>query len=106
MRFSRGCLGNSRSASTHMLTAVKCAGSTSFQARVSGRRSIGSSPTTIGSSRTLESATAIAASIRLAPAPSAEIRITCAGPAHIRIVEASAHHTEKPKSCANAPIPI
>ena len=37
MRFSRGCCGSSRSASTHMLTAVKCAGSTSFQARVPGR---------------------------------------------------------------------
>ncbi len=78
-----------------MLTAVKCAGSSSFQVRVPGRRSIGSIATTIGSSRTLDSPTAIATSIRLAPAPSVEIRITCAGPAHTSRVEASAHVTRE-----------
>jgi hypothetical protein len=89
-----------------MLTAVKCAGSSSFQARVSGRRIIGSIATTIGSSRTPERPTARPASIRLAPAPSAEIRITCAGPAQISTVESSAQATEKPKSCASAPMPM
>ena len=67
-----------------MLTAVKCAGSSSDRAGVFGPRSIGISATTIGSSRTLLKPTAIATSISCAPPPSVEIRITCAGPAQTR----------------------
>ena len=40
-----------------------------------------------------------------APVPSAEIRITCAGAAQISTVVSSTHSSEKPKSCASAPIP-
>ena len=106
MRFSRGTLGKSRIASTHRLTAVKWAGSTSFQARVSGRLIIGSIATTIGSRRTAESPTATATSMKLAPAPSAEIRITCAGPAQTSSVAVTVQTSEKPKSCPSAPMPM
>ena len=79
---------------------------TGFQARVSGRLIIGSIATTIGSSRTAESPTAIATSIRLAPVPSVEIRITCAGPAHTSSVHTTVQASENPKSCPSAPMPM
>ncbi len=105
MRCSRGIAGRSRSASIHMLTAVRCAGSSNARVGVSGRRIIGSSDITIGISRTLLSPTAIATSSGAAPTPSDEIRITCAGPAQTRKVEAMTHQTLKPRSCASAAIP-
>ena len=105
MRPSRGTAGSSRSASTQMLTAVKCAGNTSFHERTPGRFTIGSMETTIGSRRTPERPTASATSNRLAPAPSIETRITCAGPAQTRTVATSVQVMVKPKSCEIAPIP-
>ena len=66
----------------------------------------GNSATTIGNSRTDESVVASAASISVAPAPSVVTRITCAGAAQIRTVDAMTQPTEKPKSCASAPMPI
>ena len=56
----------------------------------------GSSATTIGNSRTLESPTATAVSSAAVPPPSAVTRITCAGPAHWIAVESIAHPTGNP----------
>ena len=106
MRRSRGIPGNSRSNSIHMLTEVKCAGSSRSRVRVSGPRNSGSSATTMGNSRMPLRVTATAASIKGAPLPSAEIRMTCAGAAQTRSEDSAIHHGVKPKSCASAPMPI
>ena len=106
IRCSRGSAGNSRCNSTHMLTEVKCVGSSRSRRRVPGPRSSGSSDTTIGNSLIPLRLTATAASGSGAPLPSAEIRISCAGPAHTSTVENASHHETKPKSWASAPMPI
>ena len=62
----------------------------------SSRFTTGSSATTIGSSRTLDSATATAVSISTVPGPSPVTRMTCAGPAHCNAVDSMAQPTEKP----------
>ena len=90
MRRSRGSLGAIRKLSTHMLTAVRCAGSSKCQKRVAGVLMSGSNAATIGSSRSPLSVTAIAASPAGKPDPSAVTTMTCAGPAQIRTVEATA----------------
>ena len=96
MRRSRGNPGSSRSDSTHILTDVKCVGSSRSRSRVPGPRSSGSSATTMGNSRIALKPTAIAPSIGVAPRPSEEIRITWAGAAHTRIDDSASHHDEKP----------
>ena len=73
MRRSRGNPGSSRSDSTHILTDVKCVGSSRSRSRVPGPRSSGSSATTMGNSRIALKPTAIAPSIGVAPRPSEEI---------------------------------
>ncbi len=104
MRFSRGSAGVSRSASIHMLTAVKWAGSMSSTARVLWVRSTGSSAITMGSRRMPLRPTATPASSGAAPAPSAEIRITWAGAAQTSSVDSAVHTTGKPRSWASAPM--
>ena len=98
MRCFGSTCGATRIDSTHMLTAVKCAGRMRSRWRVSGVFRIGNSDTTIGRRRTPLSPTAIATSIRAAPPPSAEIRITCAGPAQTRSVDRLTQSKLKPKS--------
>ena len=105
MRRSRGNAGSRRSDSTHMLTEVKWVGSSRSRSRVPCPRSIGSSATTMGNSRTPLRLTAIATSIGAAPVPSAETRMTCAGPAHTNTVDNASHQALRPKSCASAPMP-
>ena len=98
MRYSRGCAGNNRNDSTHMLTEVKCVGNSRSRRRVSGRRMSGSKAMTIGNNRMPLRLTASAASTSAEPAPSAEIKITCAGAAHTNMDDSASHHDEKPKS--------
>ena len=105
MRVSRGNAGSNRSASIHMLTAVRCAGRMRWRVGVSFCLIKGSSDTTMGSRRALLTPTATAVSTALAPPPSAEIRITCPGATHSSRVEAATHHRLKPKSCASAAMP-
>ena len=98
--------GNSRSNSTHMLTDVKCVGSSRSRSRVRSPRNKGSNATTMGNSRIALSVTASATSSNGAPPPSAEMRITCAGAAHTSTVDSANHHAPTPKLCASAPMPI
>ena len=62
MRISRGNAGKNRSASIHMLTAVRCAGRMSRRMGVSFSLINGSSDTTMGSRRALLTPTATAVS--------------------------------------------
>ena len=77
--------------SIHMLTEVKCAGSSRSRRRVRGPRRSGSSATTMGNRRMPLRLTAMAASTGGAPVPSAEMRITCAGDAQTRTDDNAIH---------------
>jgi hypothetical protein len=83
--------------STHTLIAVRCIGRTRRPAPASFVFSIGSSATTIGRKRTLDSVTASATSMSVAVF-SVEIRITCAGAAHTSTVDSSIQFRLKPNS--------
>ena len=98
--------GRRRKDSTHMLTAVKCVGSSRSRRRVVGPRSTGMSATTIGNNRTPLRVTARAISNRAAPVVTVVIRITCAGAAHTRTVDIASHQALRPKSWVKAPMPI
>src|ERR1700693_562401 len=69
VRAARGTFGNSRSASIHMLMAVKCAETITSRDRVAGVFSTGSSATTMGRSRMPLRPTASATSSGGGPAP-------------------------------------
>src|SRR4029077_6153604 len=98
--------GRRRKDSTHMLTAVKCVGSSRSRRRVVGPPSTGMSATTIGNNRTPLRVTARAISNRAAPVVTVVIRITCAGAAHTRTVDIASHQELRPKSWVKAPMPI
>ena len=103
MRAACGIFGASRSASIHMLIAVKCAGMINSTNRVDGVLTTGSNATTIGSSRIPLRLTAIAISIGGPPVDSAMRMITWAGAAHTSIVDTASQSDGNPRSCASAP---
>ena len=88
-----------------MLMEVKCVGSSRSPVPLPGRRSSGSSATTIGNSRMALSVTASATSNAVAPPPIADTMITCAGPAHTTNVDSVSQIADRPASCASAPMP-